>query len=80
MEEAQQVVMMFSKALSTLLRKNKGNPQVDVGDISSYQTVDYNELLFIFLILIPMVILTNLIRSRSKSNEMQATSGDETQI
>ena len=62
MEEAQQVVMMFSKALSTLLRKKRGNPHVDVGDISIYQTVDYNEPLFIFLILIPMVILTNLIR------------------
>ncbi len=40
MEVAQQVVMMFSKVLSTLLRKKKGKPQVDVGDISSYQTVD----------------------------------------
>ena len=40
MEEAQQVVMMFSKALSTLLRKKRGYPQVDLGDISSYQTFD----------------------------------------
>jgi hypothetical protein len=80
MEEARKVVMMFTKALSTLFPKKKGDPPVNVGDINTYQADDCNEPLFIFLILILSIILTNLIRSRSKRKQMQTTPGDETQI
>jgi hypothetical protein len=80
MEEARKVVMMFTKALSLFLSKMKGDPPVNVGDINTYQVDDCNEPLFIFLILMLSIILTNLIRSRCKRKQMQITAGHETQI
>ncbi len=70
--------MMPSSALSTLFPKMKGAPSIEVGDMSTYQTDVYNKPLLICMIVMAAIILTYLMRPRSKRKHKKTTS-DETQ-
>lgn len=57
----------------------KGAPLIDARDISSYKTDIFDKPLLIWMIVMISIILTNLMRPRSKQKRKNTTSGDEIQ-
>ncbi len=71
--------MLLSSALSKVFAKMKGAPSIDARDISTYLIDIFDEPLLIRMIVMIVIIMTYLMRPRSKQKHMNTTSGDEIQ-